>query len=141
VNAYFDSSAIVKLLVPERGSDTAAEVWEHSLARISSVVAFAEVRAALATAQGLRRITVRTARRAVRELDELWQLIASITADDAIARLAGELAEHQALRGFDAVHLASALAAQEGEYVLVTWDRDLHAAAARCGLVVAPAVL
>jgi len=42
------------------------------------------------------------------------------------------------LRGYDAVHLASALAL--GTYTtLVTWDEDLKRAAAHCGCAVARA--
>jgi predicted nucleic acid-binding protein len=48
---------------------------------------------------------------------------------------AGELAEARALRGFDAVHLASAL--QNGpDTVVVTGDKRLAAAARAEGLVV-----
>ena len=55
-------------------------------------------------------------------------------------RCAGELADERALRGYDAVHLASALALGPGETVLVTWDRDLGNAAVGAGLAVAPAL-
>jgi predicted nucleic acid-binding protein len=45
--------------------------------------------------------------------------------DDALARTAGELAERHALRGYDAVHLASATAIDDPALVIATWDRDL----------------
>jgi predicted nucleic acid-binding protein len=54
--------------------------------------------------------------------------------DEALAREAGELADSLALRGYDAVHLASALALGDEEVALITWDRDLGAAAERMGL-------
>ena len=60
--------------------------------------------------------------------------------DDALARRAGEIAEERALRGYDAVHLASALALGPGETILVTWDRDFSDAAVGAGLAVAPAL-
>lgn len=60
--------------------------------------------------------------------------------DEELARDAGTLAEDYALRGYDAVHLATALSAEDDELVVVTWDRDLAAAALRCRLPVAPAV-
>jgi len=50
--------------------------------------------------------------------------------DAALARAAGELAERHALRGYDAVHLASAIAIEDSDLVMATWDRDLAAAAA-----------
>ena len=47
---YFDSSAFVKLLVSEAGSDVAKEVWNGCDAAVSSRLAFPEVCAALAAA-------------------------------------------------------------------------------------------
>jgi predicted nucleic acid-binding protein len=51
---------------------------------------------------------------------------------------AGEIAEQQALRGYDAVHLATALSIEDPDIALVTWDRDLAQAALRAGRSVAP---
>ena len=61
-----------------------------------------------------------------------------IGVDWPLARHAGELAEQHDLRGFDAVHLATALAVDAADLVLVTWDRDLARAAVRSGIAVAP---
>jgi predicted nucleic acid-binding protein len=58
--------------------------------------------------------------------------------DDALARRAGALSEQFALRGYDAVHLASALALAT-ETTVVSWDRELRAAAAASGCALAPA--
>lgn len=55
---YFDSSAFVKLLVEEQGSDLAAALWDGADAVVSSRLAYPQVRAALAAAgrgQRLRR--------------------------------------------------------------------------------------
>jgi len=56
--------------------------------------------------------------------------------DTALAQAAGELAERHALRGYDAVHLASAIAIKDSNLVMATWDRDLGAAAAQHRAVV-----
>jgi predicted nucleic acid-binding protein len=55
-----------------------------------------------------------------------------------IAFHAGELAVRRALRGYDAVHLASALEAMDAGGVLLTFDRQLASAALAEGLSVAP---
>jgi uncharacterized protein len=55
----------------------------------------------------------------------------------AIAHAGGALAASHALRGYDAVHLAGALAVTGGG-VLVTWDRRLAVAALAEGLAIAP---
>ena len=57
--------------------------------------------------------------------------------DREIANRAGENAEDLALRGYDAVHLATALELGDEDVVLVTWDRDLAQAAERVGLGIA----
>lgn len=66
--------------------------------------------------------------------------MALLGVDEALARRAGELAFEHALRGYDAVHLASALALGAAETILVTWDRDLSSAAVAAGIAVAPAI-
>jgi uncharacterized protein len=45
---YFDSSAFVKLVVEEEGSDLAAALWDGCDAAVSSRLAYPEVCAALA---------------------------------------------------------------------------------------------
>ena len=49
---YYDSSALVKLLVQEEGSDLAAELWDGCDAALGSRLAYPEVCAALAAAAG-----------------------------------------------------------------------------------------
>ena len=66
--------------------------------------------------------------------EELQGGLITIGVDSNLARRAGELAEDLGLRGYDAVHLATALGLGDDEAVLVTWDRDLAHAAERVGL-------
>ena len=54
--------------------------------------------------------------------------------DEPLARSAGEVAAEHGLRGYDAVHLATALDLGEEEVVLVTWDEELGQAAEAAGL-------
>jgi uncharacterized protein len=126
------------LIIVEDGSDVAAELWE-SYPAASSVLAYPEGRAALAAARRARRVTARAHDRAVTELDALNAELVIVGVDEALAQRAGELADERALRGYDAVHLASALALGPGETIFVTWDRDLSNAAVGAGLAVAPA--
>ena len=134
-----DTSALIKLIVVEEGSDVAAQLW-GSYAAASSVLAYPEARAALAAARRARRLSARAHDRAVAELDALNAELVIVGVDEALARRAGELADERALRGYGAVHLASALALGSGETILVTWDRDLSNAAGDAGLAVAPAL-
>jgi predicted nucleic acid-binding protein len=55
----------------------------------------------------------------------------------AVLDTAADTAERYALRAYDAVHLATALAVTANDLVFVCWDADLSAAAVRAGLTVA----
>jgi uncharacterized protein len=129
---------LIKLIVVEDGSDVAAELWD-SYPAACGVLAYPEARAALAAARRAKRLTARAHARAVAALDALTAELVIVGVDEALARRAGEIADERALRGYDAVHLASALALGPGETILVTWDRDLSNAAVDAGLAVAPA--
>jgi len=85
------------------------------------------------------RIDKRTLRSAVRAIDGLYAELRVIGIDGALAQFAGELAELHGLRGYDAVHLASAIAIEDAALVTVTWDRDLADATVVCGYAVVPA--
>jgi predicted nucleic acid-binding protein len=135
--AYFDASALVKLLVEEPGSDVAARVWDESDAVATSRISYPEVAAALAAAQRARRLTAAGARRARSDWDTYWEGCRIVEATAEIAVSAAALVDAHVLGGADALHLASArlLGAQA---VMVAWDRRLHTAARSTGLAVSP---
>jgi predicted nucleic acid-binding protein len=85
------------------------------------------------------RIDTDTLRSAVCAIEDLHAELRVIGIDDALARSAGELAELHGLRGYDAVHLASAISVEDAGLVTVTWDHDLADAAVACGYAVVPA--
>jgi hypothetical protein len=64
VITYFDTSAFVKTVVAEEGSDAAVEIWNSSAIRVTSIVAYAEARAALAAAARSGRLPVGVRQRA-----------------------------------------------------------------------------
>lgn len=104
---YLDTSSLVKLYVTESGSDVVRQLVGDANVVATSVVAYAETRAALTR---LRREGVLTASKltsAKREFDEQWPTYLTLVATDSLCRAAGELAEKYSLRGFDSIHLAS----------------------------------
>jgi predicted nucleic acid-binding protein len=137
--AYFDTSALVKLLVFEEGSDLAGEVWSHATSRVASRLVYPEARAALAAAARAGRIDDPSRAAAVRDLEAACEAMDLIGVDRELARHAGYLAERHALRGYDAVHLATALSVVDPASVVVTWDRDLARGALAAGRSVIPA--
>jgi len=138
---YFDTSALVKLLVEEPGSELAAELWDGCDAPVASRLAYPEVCAALAAAARGKTLTRGEANAAARSWEEFWAATRPVELNAAVERQAGELARTCALRGADAVHLASALAIGDPGLVMAVWDRRLHEGARTSGLRVAPATL
>jgi predicted nucleic acid-binding protein len=107
-------------------------------AAASSILSYPEGRAALGAARRAGRLTPAAHKRALAEFESIQGQLSRIAVDPQLARYAGELAERFALRGYDAVHLASALSAG-GPVTLVTWDADLRSAAEQNGCALAPA--
>jgi hypothetical protein len=138
---YFDSSAFVKLVVEEDGSDLAAELWDGCDAALSSRLSYPEVRAALAAAARNHQLTGRGVDLAASMWEDFWSATRPVELTAEIEQLAGQLAGEHALGGADAVHLASSLALGSWDLVVAVWDRRLHAGAAACELRVAPASL
>jgi predicted nucleic acid-binding protein len=105
----------------------------------SSILSYPEGRSALAAARRTRRVTHPAHARALADFEAVHRELNVVELDPSLARSAGQLADDLALRGADAVHLASALALGAARVVMVTWDRRLRRAAARSGCAVAPA--
>lgn len=136
---YFDSSALVKLLVEEHGSDLVAALWDGCDAAISSRLAYPEVRAALAAAGRAGRLDEGSRREAGAVWEEFWSAVRVVELTRTVGHHAGVLAAEHSLRGGDAVHLASALALGSVDVVVAVWDERLRAGAVAAGLRVAPA--
>lgn len=115
----------------------AAELWGSAYPAASSILAYPEGRAALAAARRLDRLGEKEHREALAAFEELCTDLVSVGVDDEIATRAGGYAEDLGLRGYDAVHLATALELGDEEIAMVTWDKDLARAAELVGLGVA----
>ncbi|MFP4512495.1 MAG: type II toxin-antitoxin system VapC family toxin [Acidimicrobiales bacterium] len=138
---YFDSSALVKLVVDEVGSDLAAALWNACDVALSSRLAHPEVCAALAAAARNHDLTASEASAAGTDWERFWASVRPVELSADVERVAGSLAATHQLRGADAVHLASALALGTTDLTVAVWDKRLHAGAAAEGLAVAPATL
>jgi uncharacterized protein len=133
VNAYLDTSALVKLYLAEDGSERAMTLFTAAEVAIVNALAFVEVRAALAAAVRAGRLHADAFATAKEDLQTLRETFAVVD-PGGVLDAAADAAERYALRAYPAVHLASALAVAAGDLVFVSWDADLSAAAARAGL-------
>jgi predicted nucleic acid-binding protein len=103
----------VKLYVLEAGTDeTRTRVGAASMVATSRV-AYPEARAALARRQRDAAITRAALARTVAALDRDLTRFVVVELSAKVAKRAGDLAERRALRGFDAIHLASALEVED----------------------------
>lgn len=106
---YLDTSALVKLYVREKGSDLVRELVRQCSAAATSKVAYAEARAAFARALRQGVMEDKDYREIVAALQNDWPSYLAIEVSDAVILLAGGLSEKHGLRGFDSIHLASAV--------------------------------
>lgn len=131
---YFDTSAIVPIVIDEPSSAVASRLWDEADRVVSSRLVYAEGRAVLAMARRLDRIDERELREAVDNFESLHDQLDVIEVTERIIREAGGLAEQLSLRGYDAVHLASARLVDDAEMVLAAGDQSLLVAAQAIGL-------
>jgi len=127
VIAYFDTSAFLKLLLPEHGRDAATAAWERADSIVASTVIYPEARAATAAAVRHRRVKREVT---VARLELLVGEMSFVEPSHDLLWHAGDLAERHGLRGYDAVHLASALDVKEDLVVVAADMRLLNAARA-----------
>jgi hypothetical protein len=139
MRVYLDASFVVALLVDEPLSSRARSVWTRVRSAVACRTVYPEVRAGLALAQRMGRLSNAQLGQTRDKLEGLLLELHILELSDALSRLAGELAEREGLRAYDAVHLASALSIADPELLFATFDRDLAAAARRNGLAVAVA--
>lgn len=123
---YLDSSAIVKLIVPEPESPALRRYLAEEPERVSSALARVEV----ARAARMRSAARETRRR----IEEALARIALVDITQDLVASASVL-EPDALRTLDAIHLATARSLA-GVRSVVTYDPRLRMAAEGAGLVV-----
>jgi uncharacterized protein len=129
---HVDTSTLLKLIVDEEGSERAELIWQSSESVASVSLVVVEARAALAAAARGGRLTPAQHRAAKTELVALVDDLHLVEATTDLITEAADLAEAEALRGYDAIHLAAAI--RVGAEVLTSADTALCDAAARQGL-------
>lgn len=134
---YLDTSALVKLYVQEVGSTEVKQAIARANLVATSLLAYVEARSALARKHRLADIDDAALRRHKREFENDWTRFNRLPVDATTIRRAGDLAEQNRLRAYDALHLATAdlLQSATGSAVsFACFDDALNGAAARLGL-------
>lgn len=138
---YADTSALVQLFVVEEKSEATQQFFRQARLLGVSVLARAELGAALARAVRRGLIQDEEGIEARQRLEEVWPTWVRIGVDERLVARAETLAWEHGLRGYGAIHLAAALLWQERvgyPVVLATFDAELWQAARRAGLGVWP---
>lgn len=138
---YLDTSALVKLYIREAGTDDVISWISAAEFTGTSLLALTEAGAAFSRAVRVGSITEQTGELAVRLLRDQWPRYLKTPINEKVVTRAADLAWTLGLRGYDAIHLASAETWQEGSglpVTLVTYDRQLSAAGMHIGMDVRP---
>src|ERR1700712_4698619 len=98
---------LVKLLVDDEAYRVEAErMWLEADHLVCAEVGYVETRAALAAARRGGRLDDADMRVAKEQFEALWEQINVVAVDTALVRAAGDIAELDGLRGYDAVLVA-----------------------------------
>lgn len=131
---YLDTSSLVKLYIEETGSAEVRRLVEDAAVVATSVVAFAEARSAFARLGREGALTEEQLTRVRGGFTRDWDSFLKVRVLKRVYESAGDLAEEHALRGFDALHLASFLEilsqSQDEKVEFSAFDGQLNAAAA-----------
>ncbi|OGW56158.1 MAG: hypothetical protein A2Z09_03395 [Nitrospirae bacterium RBG_16_43_8] len=134
-----DTSSMVKLYVEEAGSAIVRDVTQKAAVIATSKIAYAEARAAFARKQRDDGFSITALKKIVEDLNRDWESYFIIEVTDGIIRSAGDIAEKYLLRGFDSIHLASAVNLKSkirGEVFFSSTDAKLNRAAGKEGIKV-----
>jgi len=138
---YLDASALVKRYIAEPGASEVAEAIATAEVVGTSLISRAETAAALAKAVRVGTLTRQEASSALQVFRSEWPSLVRVQAIEMLVARADELAWELGLRGYDAVHLASALLWQDGigeRVTVATFDRQLWEAAEQRGMIPFP---
>ena len=138
---YLDASALVKRYLAEAGSAEVDALVGQATVVATSLISRAEVSAAISRAVRSKLVGRQEAEEALTSFRREWDELAGTEVTKSLVGMADTLAWEHGLRGYDAVHLASALLLRDhlGQLVtLATFDRELSGAAPRVGLAAWP---
>jgi uncharacterized protein len=134
---YLDTSCLVKLYVEETSSQDVRSQVARATAVATGSIAYVEARAAFARKRREGGLNEEEYAQVVDSFRGEWPAYLAIDLSDAIIARAADLAEEHDLRGFDAIHLASALALSDRMQCPVAFscaDDRLRSAALARGL-------
>jgi predicted nucleic acid-binding protein len=131
---YLNTSALIPLIVDEPSSAACRRIWDDADRVVTSRLTYVEAAAALAQALRLGRLDQAQHRTGFELLNTLWSQLTVIDVDQALVSQAAADAELWGLRGYDAVHCASARLVDDTGVVGAAGDQALLTAWRTAGI-------
>lgn len=131
---YLDTSALVPIVIHEEASDLCRRLWREADSVASSVLIHPEATAALARACRMGRITQEQLHAVVDRVEDLVMQVSRVRVTDQVAAEAARVAVAHGLRGYDAVHVATARLVISPETLVASGDAEMLAVCRELGM-------
>ena len=138
---YLDTSALLKLYVQERRSEEVSALLELADGAGTSILTYTEMASAMARAVRMQLISNNEAESTWKNFLHDWPEFTRLKISAPLTERAASMAWEFGLRGYDAMHLASALTWQdalETSISLATFDQLLWGAGQKAGIAIWP---
>ena len=138
---YLDTSALLKLYVQEKRSEEVSALLVRADGAGTSILTYTEMASAMSRAVRMRLILNDEAESTWKKFLHDWPEFIRLKVSAPLTERAASLAWEFGLRGYDAMHLASALIWQEAletPVCLATFDRLLWEAGKNAGIEIWP---
>ena len=139
---YLDTSALVKRYFKEPYSDEVIAKWQAAAEIVTSSVAYAETLAAIYRKKRESALKDNLVKEIADDLRADWNSFIRIQVNDELNEYIDKAINGHPLRGFDAIHLASAMIMNEtfpDNVLFACFDQPLTQAAIREGIQTFPA--
>jgi uncharacterized protein len=138
---YLDTSALVKRYFYEPYSDDVISTWKSATQIVTSFVAYAETMASMYRKKRESGLADTVIRKIADSFHHDWESFIRVEVNDKLNAYIDRVVENHPLRGFDAIHLASAIVIHERlseDFVFACFDERLTVAARLEGLETFP---
>jgi predicted nucleic acid-binding protein len=139
---YLDTSALVKRYFQEPYSNEILSMWKSASQIVTSFVAYAETMASIYRKKREARLGDSLIRKIEDSFRRDWESFIRVEVNGELNGYIDRVVEGYPLRGFDAIHLASAMVVHErlpDDFVFACFDDRLASAAQSEGLETFPA--
>ena len=139
---YMDTSALLKKYFQEVGSKDVISKWKEAAGIVTSTVTYAEIMASIHRKRREGSENDKLLRGVINLFQEDWNTFIQVAVTNDLNESIDRILLYHPLRGFDAIHLASALIVREnvpGKFLFACFDRRLNTAAQAEGLNTLPA--